>query len=579
MPPAQASPTLKFGDYEPDVIDIGSQTSVDILNCYPRKDGWGPFKDFVAFTLALPDNCRGFFFARKNDGSIAVFAGTITDLYMLNNIDFSWTRVSKGAVSYSPLVASDNWQFAQFADLVLAVQVNTVPQKFVLASGTAFVDLGGSPPTAAFVSIVGFFVVLTGLLTNPKRLQWCDLGAPEVWTAGVGLSDFQDLPDGGSVINSSGGDAFGVVFQQESIRTITYAPGSSVVFQIARISTQETLFANDSIINVGNRTFYCGASGFKMIVGSGDPVPIGKERVDRFFFANVDSANLQLVLGASDPTSTRVYWGFKSKQGQGGLIDTLLLYDYGLDRWARISVMIEFLASLAKPGLTLEQMDALAPGVITVLGAANNGAGLIRLTLSEVANSFFQIAGQNFIVVQGIDPAYMNGTWRVSVIDSTHIDIIATQSGGAPPAFGAAYISGGAIGGSLDDLPFSLDSISKSAAAQLAAFNSSHRLGFFNGPNLEAILESPEGDPRGNTVEINGIRPVTDCATAFMSIGMRMSSADAVTYSDEVQVDSQGWAEAYVETRFARGKMRAPYGADWSYSSGVQADVAVAGDS
>lgn len=575
---AKSAATLEFGPWAPDLNDIGSQTSVDILNVYPRKDGYGPFKDFVAFTLALPDRCRGFFFARKNDGSIAVFAGTITDLYELNNIDFSWVLVSKGGTSYSPLVASDNWQFAQFNDLVIAVQVNTVPQKFVLASAVAFVDLGGTPPSAAFVSIVGLFVVLTGLLSNPKRIQWCDLGAPETWTAGVGLSDFQELADGGSVINASGGDAFGVVFQQESIRTITYAPGSSVVFQIARVSTQESLFANYSIINVGNRTFYCGAAGFKMIVGSGDPIPIGKDRVDRTFFADVDAANLQLIQGASDPTSTRVYWGYKSRQGAPSLIDTILLYDYGLDRWAQLRITCEFLTSLAKPGLTLEQMDAFAPGVITVLGATNNGAGLIRLTVSEIANAFFHIAGQNFIVVQGIDPPYMNGTWRVNIIDATHIDIVATQTGGAPPAFGAAYVSGGSIGGSLDALPFSLDSIAKSAAAQLGAFNSAHRLGFFNGANLEAILETAEGDPQGNTVEINGLRPMTDCAVARCSVGMRMSSAEAVTYSDEIVVDDQLWAEAYVETRFARGRLRCPAGADWSYATGIQPDVAIAGD-
>lgn len=558
--------------------DIGSVVSVDILNVFPRKDGYGPFPSLQAFTAALPANCRGFFFARRSDGSIAVFAGTSTDLYLLDNTAFTWENVSKGGVSYSPLVSTSNWQFAQFNDLVIAVQVNTAPQKYTLTSGGDFVDLLGTPPSAAFVSIVGFFVVLTGLLSNPRRVQWSDLGAPETWTAGVGLADFQDLSDGGNVGNTSGGDAYGVIFQQESIRTMTYAPGSATVFQIARVSTQETLYADYSIINVGNRTFYLGASGFKMIVGSGDPQPIGKERVDRYFFANVDKGNLQLVLGASDPTSTRVYWAYKSQQGAAGLFDSLLLYDYALNRWARLSVSGEYLASLAKPGLTLEQMDALAPGALTVLGAANNGAGLIRLQLNAVSNANFTIAGQNFIVVQGINPPYMNGTWRVNVIDATHIDITATSEGAAPPAFGAAWISGGKIGGSLDALPFSLDSISKSSAAQLGAFNSLHQLGFFNGPNLEAVLESPEGDPQGNTIEVNGIRPMTDCATAFMSIGMRMSSADVVIYSDEVQVDNQGWAEAYVETRFARGRMRAPAGADWSYASGVQADVAVAGE-
>lgn len=570
--PSQAAKTLEFGPYTPDLNDIGSQVSADILNVYPRKDGYGPFQDFQSFTLALPAACRGFFFARRGDGSIAIFAGTSTDLYLLDNTSFAWTRVSQGGVSYADLVASANWQFAQFNDLVIAVQANTVPQKYTIASGGNFADLGGTPPSASFVSIVGFFVVLTGLLSNPKRVQWSDLGAPETWTAGVGLADFQDLADGGSVGNLSGGDAFGLIFQQESIRSMTYAPGSSTVFQIARISTQETLYADYSIINVGNRTFYLGASGFKMIVGSGDPVWIGKDRVDRTFFADVDKGNLQLVLGASDPTATRVYWAYKSQQGTAGLFDTLLLYDYALDRWARIRVSGEYLAALAKPGLTLEQLDAIAPTPLVVTGAANNGAGLVRLTLNAVANPDFAIAGQNFIVVQGVvGTTEANGTWRVNIIDGTHIDLIGS-------AFANAYVSGGAIGGSLDALTFSLDSISKAAAAQLGGINGAHQAGFFNGPNLGAILETPEGDPQGNTVEINGLRPITDCATAIMSVGTRMSSADEVVYSDEVAVDDQLWAEAYVETRFARGKLRTPYGADWSYATGIQPDVAIAGD-
>ena len=570
--PSQAAKTLEFGPYEPDLNDIGSQVSADILNVYPRKDGYGPFQDLQSFTAAMPAACRGFFFARRGDGSIAIFAGTSTNLYLLDNSSLAWTLVSKGAAPYADLVASANWQFAQFNDLVIAVQANTAPQKYTIASGGNFDDLGGSPPSASFVSIVGFFVVLTGLLSNPKRAQWSDLGAPEVWTAGVGLADFQDLSDGGSVGNLSGGDAFGLIFQQESIRSITYAPGSSTVFQIARISTQETLYADYSIINVGNRTFYCGASGFKMIVGSGDPVWIGKDRVDRTFFADVDTGNLQLVLGAGDPTATRVYWAYKSRQGSAGLFDTLLLYDYALDRWARIWVSGEYLASLAKPGLTLEQLDAIAPGALTVLDAVNNGAGLIRLTLDGVANADFAIAGQNFIVVQGVlGTVEANGTWQVSIIDSTHIDLIGST-------FTNVYVSGGAIGGSLDAMTFSLDSISKASAAQLGGINGTHQAGFFNGPNLGAILETPEGDPQGSTVEINGLRPITDCATAVVSVGMRMSSADAITYSEEVVVDEQGWAEAYVETRFARGKLRTPYGADWSYATGIAPDVAIAGE-
>jgi hypothetical protein len=575
---ANTQAVLEFDQWAPDIEAIGAETSAIVLNVYPRKDGYGPFQSFEAFTGALPAASRGFFFARRSDGSIAVFAGTSTDLYKLDNTTFEWENVSKGGVSYGPLVATDNWQFAQFNDFVIAVQVNTAPQKFVLSSSTDFVDLGGSPPQAAFVAIVGFFVVLTGLLSDPRRAQWSDLGAPEVWTAGVGLSDYQDMSDGGNCINLSGGDAFGVLFQQESIRSITYAPGSATVFQIARISTQETLFANNSIINVGDKTFYCGAAGFKMIVGSGSPQPIGKERVDRTFFADVDTSNLQLVIGASDPTSTRVYWAYKSMQGAAGLFDKILLYDYALNEWTPLEISGEWLGSLARPGITLEQLDAIVSGALTVTGAANNGAGLIRLTLNATSSAFFNIAGQNFIVVQGVNPAYMNGTWRVSIIDATHIDIIGTQTGGAPPAFAAAYVSGGKIGGSLDSLPFSLDSISKASVAKLAAFGSTHKLGFFTGANLEAIMETGDANPKGRTVEINGLWPMTDCAEALCSVGGRMSPAEAVSYSPEFLADDQGWCEAYVETRYARGRMRCPAGSTWSYAQGIAPDVSLAGE-
>jgi hypothetical protein len=576
---ANTQDVLAFPSWAPDQHGIGPETSGVMLNVVPQKDGFGPFKSFEAFTAALPSECRGFFFARKSDGSILVFAGTRTELYTLDNTTFTWVNASKGGGPYSPVVNEDNWQFIQFNDLVIAVQVNTVPQKFILASSTDFEDLGGSPPQCAYIAVVGFFVVLTGLLSDPRRAQWSDLGAPEVWTAGVGLSDYQDMSDGGNCINLSGGDAFGVLFQQESIRSITYAPGSAVVFQINRISTQETLFAANSIINVGDKTFYCGAAGFKMIVGSGAPQPIGKERVDRTFFADVDTSNLQLMIGGSDPQSTRVYWAYKSAQGAEAAFDKVLLFDYILNEWTILSVMGQWLGSLARPGITLEGLDAIALGSITVSGAADNGAGLIRLTVSSLSTPYFDIVGQPFIVVQGIDPDYMNGTWRVTVVDPTHIDIVADQTGGAPPAFGAAYVSGGRIGGSLETIPFSLDSVTKASIAALAAFDTSNQLGFFTGPNLEAILETGDANPKGRTIEVNGLWPMTDCAEAMTSIAMKMSPVGADTYSTEYPMDDQGWAEAYVETRYARGRLRNPAGSTWTYAKGIAPDVSLAGES
>jgi hypothetical protein len=165
----------------------------------------------------------------------------------------------------------------------------------------------------------------------------------------------------------------------------------------------------------------------------------------------------------------------------------------------------------------------------------------------------------------------MNGTWATVAVDSTHIDLVGS-------AFAAAYVSGGAIGGSLDALTFSLDSISNAATAQLAAVGTTHQLGFFTGPNIEAILETSDGDGQGKTVEINGLRPMTDAPGALVCVGARMSAQSTVVYSPEVVIDDQGFAEAYVETRYARGRMRVPAGTVWNYGQGIQADIGIAGD-
>jgi hypothetical protein len=353
-------PVLPFGEYRPDVSDYQGQHTRNILNVLPRGDGYGPFPDFTAFTSALPAACRGYFYARKSDGSITVFAATATKLYQLSNTDFTWSDVSKGAGSYSAVPSGDQWQFAQFNNFVFAVQINTTPQVFDLTSATAFADLGGSPPPARYIAVVNRFVVLSGLGTSsPYRIQWSGLNATTTWTSGVNQSDFQDLPDGGIVRGVAGGE-FGVIMQDASVRRMTYAPGSPYVFQIDRIAEDKGIFAPLSLVRAGDRLFFCGNDGFQTIAPGGYPAPIGKERVDRTFFTDIDTGNLQLMIGAADPRGSRAYWAYKSLSGSAGLFDKILCYDWALDRWAPIQMGGEFLATLARPGLTLENLDTIS---------------------------------------------------------------------------------------------------------------------------------------------------------------------------------------------------------------------------
>lgn len=480
-------PILNFGDYHPDVSDYSGQYSANVSNVVPRADGYGPFPNLVAYTGAMADVCRGMFYARKNDGTVRVFAGTSVRLYSFNVTTGFWDIVCSG--DYPTLPTTGQWQFAQFNNFVIAVQANCPPQYFDLTSSSTFTDLGGSPPQAAYVSIVNRFLVLSGIAApNAYRVQWSGLNATTTWASGVNQSDYQDFADGGVTRGVAGGE-YGVIFQDSCIRKMTYSPGSSYVFGIQRIAADDGLFAPYSLISAQYRTFWLSPSGFKMLLPSGYPTSIGKEKVDRTFFADVDINNIQMIIGATDPRTTRVYWAYKSKGGNAGQFDKILIYDWALERFTLINVSGEYIASLAQPGTTLEGLDAAY------------GSNVDTMTLAT------------------------------------------------------------------------FDDISTSAYATLAGVDTSHRLGFFSGPNLEATLRTPEQGGDGRRLFIRGFRPVTDATTVYGSVTYRDTAQASPSTTTETLVNAVGICTQRISTRYARGIVRMPAATTWTYATGIEPDV------
>jgi hypothetical protein len=381
---------LKWADWRPDTSDYEGTSVHSIENVIPRGDGYGPFPSFTAYTQALPAVCRGAFYALKSDGSVLTFAATSSKLYLLNNTNYSWTDVSKGGGTYTaPTYGSQaaNWQFAQFGSLVFATQANTVLQVYDLSSSTAFADCAGSPPQAAYVSVVGRFLVLSGLLSQPYRIQWSGLNATTTWTSGVNSSDFQDFPDGGIVRGVAGGE-YGIIFQDQAIRRMSYVPGSPLIFQIDRMTQDKGLFAPYSIVRAGEKIFFYAGQGFHKIEPGGVPEQIGREKVDRTFLTNLDRGNLQLFMGAADPRSTRVYWAYRSANGVNPtLYDTIIGYDYLLDRFFTLSVTGEYLVGISQSGLTLEGLDTISASIDAMTLSLDSYATAVQPQIAQFSNS------------------------------------------------------------------------------------------------------------------------------------------------------------------------------------------------
>jgi hypothetical protein len=559
-------PLLPWGEYRPDVSDYLGTATQNILNVTPRGDGYGPFRDHAELSQALIGTCRGSFYALKSDGSIALFAGTSDRLWLASNSDYSWTPVSEiatvtftvaspgevnlvahgfaandpvvfynsggalpaaitagtkyyvktvlsadvftisataggaainfaGAGSgtnsvthmYSALSSDAQWQFAQFGNLVFATHKNTVLQVYNLSSSSAFADCSGSPPQASYISVVGRFLVLSGLLSNPFRIQWSGLNDTTQWTSGTNSSDYQDLPDGGIVRGVAGGE-FGTIFQDQAIRRMSYIPGSALIFQIERITQDQGLFAPYSIVSAGDVVYFHSAHGFHKIAPGGFPEQIGRERVDRTFFDDLDKAELRMFIGAYDPRSTRVFWAYKSTSGTTGLYDKILGYDTALDRWFPLEMTGEYILGMSQPGITLENLDSLSS--------------------------------------------------------------------------------------SIDALGASLDSFAVSTQPLIAQFNSSHKIGFFSGSNLEATLETAEQGTDGRRIFMNGFRPVTDSATVYGSASYRELVSETPTSLTEIAMNSRtGRCDLRRSTRYSRMKIRIPSATTWTYAAGVEPDV------
>ena len=551
---------LTIGEYRPDVSDHNAMTTASIANVVPRADGYGPFYDANVFSDALGSRCRGLFFATKSDGTIKIFAGTETKLYTLDNTTLTWTDASQGGGSYSSLSTQALWQFAQFNDKVIAVQANEDPQVFDIDSDSAFSDLGGTPPRAAYISVVNRFVVLSGLASNTTRVHWSGLNAITTWVSGTTYSDYQDLPDGGSVLGVVGGE-LGLIMQDSAVRRMVFSPGSDIVFQIDRLSKELGAAHPYQIVDASGRIFFYANKGFYSIDSSGGVMPIGKERVDRTFLADYDATDASFLQAAADPRSNRVFFGYKTTTNSQPYMNKALCYDYVLDRWSPIDIEAEVLTALSKPGITLEGLATI--GNRAVSGTANNGSGLIRLTVSSTTG---WATGDIKTVASVGGVTNANGTFTITVINATTIDLQGST-------FASAYTSGGYVEGSLDDIGVSMDDFEAATRPDIAISDMDHKVAFYTGEAVEATLETAEQSAIDKRLFCRGVYPVTDAATVYASIGKRENMFATPSYTTETLINTQGFCPARASTRHARVKIRIPAATDWSFVTGAQPDV------
>jgi len=351
-----ATTKLTFGEWMPDQPSI-SGVLTDAKNVVSRAIGYGPFPTPVRFSSsAAAEDLTTLYAAKQPNGNTSLFAAGSTKIYTVNGYG-SITQVKTGMTTG----ANDRVRFTQFGKSVISTNNADKLQSWTLGTSTAFADLSATAPIAKYITVVRDFVVVANTYESSAqqqyRVRWSAINDETDWTENVNTqSDYQDIPDGGQIVGIRGGE-FGLIFLERSIHRMSYV-GTPFIFQFDNISRNKGCMVAGSIAQYQGITFFLSDDGFYMCDGQ-QVVPIGAEKVDRYFMENASDSDYGTMSSAVDPMRKLVIWNYKTIYGNRNVI----IYNFETKKWTYGDAGTDYLSEASSSNVTLEQLDSISTSI------------------------------------------------------------------------------------------------------------------------------------------------------------------------------------------------------------------------
>jgi hypothetical protein len=116
-------------------------------------------------------------------------------------------------------------------------------------------------------------------------------------------------------------------------------------------------------------------------------VPIGKERWDRTVAAELDIANLQLLIATADPVGTKVFWAYKTLANSSSTFNKVICFDTILNRATPLEITGEYMAAFVVPGLTLDSLDSISSSVDALGFSLDSVSSSVGSKLSAISST------------------------------------------------------------------------------------------------------------------------------------------------------------------------------------------------
>lgn len=281
-----------FGPLAPDKAKSGNPDILTVASgVYPMEDGYRPIGQFSSLYTALPADPKGGASFTSSQGISYIIAGDETSLYKAES--GGWTALA----STFSLQGEQRWRFAQFGGIAIATNGNDPMQKIDLSTG-AVSPLGGSPPKFETLAVVKDFLVGGVRNGNVTHMGWSGINDAEWWTTGQRQADRQVLPSGGRINGILSGE-YGIILQRDRICRMDYV-GGNIIFEINEVSSNIGCVTVHSVAQWGTMGFFLSDEGWMMWDGQ-QPIPIGREWIDREFASLYDVGDWSLMSTAIDP--------------------------------------------------------------------------------------------------------------------------------------------------------------------------------------------------------------------------------------------------------------------------------------
>lgn len=277
-----------------------------------------------------------------------------------------------------------------------------------------------------------------------------------------------------------------LIFNDPSYTATAWTPPLSATKWGEFISVYETEAPWSENIHIFNAYQNGGTSFLK--VSCFDPITVGGGFANNFSVINADINNVEYGLnfqasgdnfigrGIKMTNTGRAYFPYNVSNHDVEIIgdgSTVGLVNLHLKVYA-IPKASEIRRSLSNIKLLYRDSSGVASGVVSglflqqsvaqvnVSNAVNNGSGLIKLTVNSTTD---MATGQTWAVNGVVGTTEANGTWKINVLDATHIELQSST-------FSNAYVSGGylRVPVTIKNVEIKLDITANPAVTQGVAF-------------------------------------------------------------------------------------------------------------